>query len=226
MRKAKTFKAADKQLRTLLAGKMDQIYEAKYGGDSPIEWRFSTETAPWANGCTERLVGIFKKQLKIMLQKHALTLKELQTLVMEITMSVNDRPLGVTREGPDVIRITPNLLQFGRNPIPLKTPTSTEMSTMPCSAMWSKRKKVLAQFWAKWLPDYLDTLSIDKKWLKDDGITIKKGDVVILKPETLEKGQWRLARVLDVHKNQDDVATTAQVKLPSGTVLTLSLIHI
>ena len=52
---------------------------------------------------------------------------------------------------------------------------------------------------------------------------IKPGDIVILKPETLEKGQWRLARITDVHKNLDGVLTTASVRLPSGTVFTRTL---
>ena len=83
--------------------------------------------------------------------------------------------------------------------------------------MWVQRKKVLAQFWTKWQADYLTTLSIDKKWLDGDHTVIQAGDVVILKPETLEKGQWRLARVTSVHKNLDGIVTTASVKLPSGT---------
>ena len=52
---------------------------------------------------------------------------------------------------------------------------------------------------------------------------IKPGDVVILKPETLEKGQWRLARVMDVHKNLDGVVTTASVRLPSGVIFSRTL---
>ena len=46
---------------------------------------------------------------------------------------------------------------------------------------------------------YLATLSIDKKWLSDD-TKIKPGDVVILKPESMEKNQWRLARILNITK--------------------------
>ena len=86
---AKNFKAADKQLRQLLSKNMTPVYNEHYGSSCPIEWKFSTETAPWANGCTERLVGIFKKQLKVMLQKYTLTLEQLQTIVIEVTQSVN-----------------------------------------------------------------------------------------------------------------------------------------
>ena len=70
---------------------MTQVQNEHFGGSCPIEWKFSTETAPWTNGCTERLVGIFKKQLKVLLQKHTLTLKQLEVIVIELTASVNDR---------------------------------------------------------------------------------------------------------------------------------------
>ena len=91
----RAFKSADKQLRQLLSTGMSQVQNEHFGSSCPIESRFSTETAPWANGCTERLVGIFKKQLKVLLQKHTLTLKQLEVTVVELTSSVNDRPLGV-----------------------------------------------------------------------------------------------------------------------------------
>ena len=158
-----------------------------------------------------------------MLQKYILTLEQLRTIVVEVTQSVNDRPLGVTREGPEDSQITPNLLLTGRHPNPLRTPSTAKMSTMQCSDMWVQRKKVLAHFWSKWQADYLSTLSIDRKWLENDQTTIKPGDVVILKPETLEKGQWRLARIVDVHKNLDGFVTTASVRLPSGVIFSRTL---
>ena len=158
-----------------------------------------------------------------MLQKYTLTLKQLETIVVEVTQSVNDRPLGITREGSEDFQITPNLLQFGRHPNPLRTPSTSIMSTMQCTDMWVQRKKILAHFWSRWQADYLSTLSIDKKWLENDQTMIKPGDVVILKPETLEKGQWRLARIMDVHKNLDGFVTTASVRLPSGVILSRTL---
>ena len=220
---ARNFKAADKQLRQLLSTGMTPVYDEHFGNSCPIEWKFSTETAPWANGCTERLVGIFKKQLKIMLQKHSMTLRQLETIIIELTLSVNDRPLGVTREGMEDSQITPNLLQYGRTLNPLHTPSTAKLSSMPCSDMWIQRKKILAHFWSRWQAEYLSTLSIDKKWLDGDQTMIKPGDVVILRPETLEKGQWRLARIMDVHKNLDGIVTTASVRLPSGVTLSRTL---
>ena len=48
---------------------------------------------------------------------------------------------------------------------------------------------------------------------------IKAGDVVTLKPENLGKNQWRIARIMEAHNNQDGLMTSATVKLPNGTVL-------
>ena len=220
---AKTFKAADKQLKALFLAKGDEdIQNCTYQGNAPVEWKYSTETAPWSNGCTERLVGIFKKQLQIVLQKYPTTFRRLQTLAMEITMSINERPLGITKEGEVDILISPNHLVRGKSLLPMATPSSATMSNMPCDKMWVVRKKVMNHFWTRWQADYLATLSIDKKWL-GDGSVLKAGDVVILRPETLEKNQWRMARVTEVHRDVDGELTTASVQLPSGTVFKRTL---
>ena len=66
---ALTFKSADKKLKALLGKGMDPIYNYAYYETAPVQWEFSTATAPWTNGVTKRMVGIFKKQFKIVMQK-------------------------------------------------------------------------------------------------------------------------------------------------------------
>jgi hypothetical protein len=220
---ARTFKSADKQLKELITTRAREIEGCTYQGSTPIEWRYSTETAPWTNGCTERLVGIFKKQLQIVMQKHPSTFRSLQTTAMEVTACVNERPLGLVTEGSDDLMISPNHLVRGKSLMPLLTPTKATLSTMPCDEIWENRKAVMHHFWKRWQAEYLATLSIDNKWKEGKSSVIKSGDAVILKPETLEKGQWRIARVTEVHKNLDGVVTTASVRLPSGTVFKRTL---
>ena len=121
---AKNFTAADKQLRSILVKSKDEVQNFTYADNYPINWRYSLPTAPWANGCTERLVGIFKKQLQIALQKVPLTLERLVTISKEICACVNDRPLGVTEQGSSDIQIMPNMLVRGRPNTPLQTANS------------------------------------------------------------------------------------------------------
>ena len=220
---AKNFTAADKQLKQVLAKSKDEIQNFTYQDNYPIVWRYSSPTAPWANGCTERLVGIFKKQLQIALQKVPLTYDQLITISKEICSSVNDRPLGVTEQGSDDIQITPNMLVRGRPNTPLQTVSDHELSKLPYAEQWIKRKRELKCFWDRWQSEYLATLSVDSKWAKGHSSVIKPGDVVTLKPETLGKNQWRIARVTEVHKNLDGLITTATVKLLNGTVLKRTL---
>ena len=77
----------------------------------------------------------------------------------------------------------------------------------------------LNHFWDNWQADYLTTLSIDKKWLGDD-TKVKPKDVVVLKPDSMEKNQWHFARILNIHKIKDGEYNSASIWLPSGSVVT------
>ena len=59
-----SFPPADKKLKALLGKGMDPIYNYAYYETAPVQWEFSTATAPWTNGVTERMVGIFKKTIQ------------------------------------------------------------------------------------------------------------------------------------------------------------------
>ena len=84
---------------------------------------------------------------------------------------------------------------------------------MPLKEMWLKRQKVQNHFWERWQAEYLQALSIEPR-SKHDNLSVKPGDVVLLKPDTLEKNQWRLARVVSVQSNQDGVVATPTVWQP------------
>ncbi|QQP40501.1 Uncharacterized protein FKW44_014566, partial [Caligus rogercresseyi] len=220
---ARHFVAANKQLQTLKNLDFNQIQGERYSGEY-IEWKFSTPEAPWTNGVTERMVAIFKKQLKILLQKNKLLLNELQTIISELTGAINDRPLGTTQDGE--LYISPNMLQYGRNLNAITTPSNKEIRNVSCSDMWITRKRILNSFWFTWRKQYLQELSIPSKWINDTAHKkiISPGDVVLLKADTLEKNQWRIGRVVEIHEYNQGNALSLSVKLPlSNTVVIRSI---
>ena len=221
---ARYFRAADKHIKLLQENvNFERIRADTFNGDAPIEWKFSTPDAPWTQGVTERMVGILKRQLRIALQKQLLSLRDIETLIIELKGIINDRPLGITKQDPDSwTNITPNLLIFGRQLGEFQTPDVKTLATMPYSDLWIERKKVLNHFWSKWIKDYIQELSVSKKWSNKKDTNLKEGDVVILKPETLEKNVWKLARITSVQKNPDDVATVT-VRLPHGNKIQRSV---
>ena len=120
---------------------MDPIYNYAYYETALVQWEFSTATAPWTNGVTERMVGIFKKQFKIVMQKRICTITEVEVIIMEIVSFVNERPLGETNINDEDIPITPNMLATGRPMRQLRTPSTAIMERIDPDKMWLERKR-------------------------------------------------------------------------------------
>jgi hypothetical protein len=82
---AKQFIAADKHLTELFQNvNLTRMQEEKYGGDYQITWKFGTPYASWKYGVIKRLVAVLKRQLRVALQKELISVKALQTLLIEI----------------------------------------------------------------------------------------------------------------------------------------------
>ena len=78
-------------------------------------WRFIPKRAPWYGGFWERLIGLTKMSLKKVLGRAYVSLIMLQTLVVEVEATLNDRPLThVSCDITDAEPITPAHLLYGR----------------------------------------------------------------------------------------------------------------
>jgi len=58
-----------------------------------VTWQFIPKRAPWYGGFWERLVGITKQALKKTLDRSFVTLPILETIVVEVEATLNDRLL-------------------------------------------------------------------------------------------------------------------------------------
>jgi len=61
--------------------------------NNQIQWKFIVEKAPWWGWFWERMVGITKRCLKKTIGQSQITFEELQTIVVEIEGTLNNRPL-------------------------------------------------------------------------------------------------------------------------------------
>ena len=84
-----TFKGTEKQLRTLF--RHPQVREEMQ--NHRIEWRFNLERAPWWGGFFERIVGSVKRCLKKVLGNGRLKYDELLSVLTEVEVTLNSRPL-------------------------------------------------------------------------------------------------------------------------------------
>ena len=61
--------------------------------DRGVKWEFTTPRAPWKGGVWERMIRIVKRCLKKVLGKTSLSYEELETVLTEVELIVNNRPL-------------------------------------------------------------------------------------------------------------------------------------
>ncbi|GFV12674.1 integrase catalytic domain-containing protein [Trichonephila clavipes] len=68
--------------------------------DEGIHWKFIVERAPWWGGFYERLVKTIKDPLRKILGRALLTFEELSTILSEVEVIVNHRPLTYVENDP------------------------------------------------------------------------------------------------------------------------------
>ena len=110
MRYASTYLAAVDELQQLLQS--EHLIEVL--GRREVLWHFISKCAPWYGGWWERLISLTKMSLKKLLGRSRVNLPVLQTLVVEVEATLNDRPLTYVSPGfNDAKPLTPAHLLHG-----------------------------------------------------------------------------------------------------------------
>ncbi|GFW38331.1 integrase catalytic domain-containing protein [Trichonephila clavipes] len=86
------FKAAEREL-AYFANIFKDIEFQNFVAGKGIHWEFIVERAPWWGGFYERLVKTIKDPLRKILGRALLTFEELSTILSEVEVIVNHRPL-------------------------------------------------------------------------------------------------------------------------------------
>ena len=69
------------------------------------------------------------------------------------------------------------------------------------------------QFWNRWRKEYLQLLQNRQKWTKQRR-NVRKGDVVLLKDDSVPRNNWPLCRVVEANASNDGLVR--KVKLQVG----------
>ncbi|CAB3980680.1 RNA-directed DNA polymerase from mobile element jockey [Paramuricea clavata] len=220
---AKTFKAASKELMTL----MRDPQVKKYFLQQRMQWSFNLEKAPWWGGFFERLVGSLKRCLKKTIGKARLSYDELVTAVTEAESILNSRPLSYVSSEDVEEPLTPAHLLSGRwilslpdrhRENPEDEDFQVDLSTNDLNKRVRYLNDIIQHFWRRWRNEYL----IPKQTVEKSSVEV--GDIVLVHDENHPRSFWRIGRIKElVNSTADGKSRGAVVQVMSkkGKVTTL-----
>jgi hypothetical protein len=190
-----------------------------------IQQYFILPASPWWGGFYERLVRSVKGCLKKTLGKAFITFEELQTILCEIEVAINNRPLAYVSEDDLDEALTPFHLMHGRSMFTGKKVLTTDvvsvMSLEHCKKRLFHLRKLLKDLWSRFRSNYLNELRQMNIYRKEKGgksRMIELGDVVLIKDDDpTPRTQWRMGKVLNLVKGRDEKVRGAKLKVLSKT---------
>ena len=160
-----------------------------------ITWQFNLSRAPWwwggGEGQFERMVGLVKKTLYKTTGKANLSWKELEEMLLDIEIVLNNRPLSYVESDIQMPILTPNsLMMVEPNLIP-ESVADEEDSDLRQRMKYLQRYK--DAWWKRWSSEYLKALRKRHNMKnKTKEMSLKPGDVVLIKGDERNRGQWTI----------------------------------
>ena len=191
---------------------------------SGVTWKFIPKKAPWYGGFWERLIGLTKGCIKKVLGRSHISLVMLQTMVVEIEATLNNRPLTyVSSDISDPHPLTPSDLLYGRRIVSLphelvvdelKDPDYGDVSEIKRRA--KTQAHLIRNFQTRWRHEYLTSLREFHRASGNNLQQVKVGDVVLIHGEG-PRINWKLAVIHQVVKGKDGLIRAAEVRTANGT---------
>ena len=204
----KTFVGAAKWLKQIRSDERLQAYIA----DEDISWQFNLSRAPWWGGQFERLVGLFKRAFFKSIGGSTLTWAELCEVVLDVETQLNRRPLSYVEEDVQLPILTPAAFLFQRsNRLPEREPWREEDADLRKRAKYLQTCK--DALWRRWTREYLTALRERHRGNHENKtVSLKIGDVVIVRSEERSRGKWTLGVVTELFEGRDGVVRAARVR--------------
>ena len=205
---AKTFVAAAQWLKKV---QQDEKFH-HFLTNQNIKWQFNLSRAPWLGGQFERLVGVVKSALYKAIGNGCLSWTELQDVLLDVEVTLNNRPLGYLEDDIEMPVLTPNSIQFvGSTQLPELEPHREDDRDLRKRAKYLKRCK--QTMWNRWTKEYLRGLR-ERHNLKHSRkpCALNVGDVVIIQSDERNRGKWALGVIEELFPGRDGIIRAAKLR--------------
>ena len=168
------------------------------------------------------MVRSVKRCLKTILLVARISYEELETVLREIELTLNNRPLTFTYEIPGDEVLTPSHLTHGRRINTISMNQSEEEHTH-FEDRFIHLSKILVDFRNRWNKEYLLQLREHFKHKNEKGLDIcNKGDIVLVYEPNKNKADFKTGIIESFKPSQDGKKQIAVVKcMIKGRIATL-----
>lgn len=184
-------------------------------------WRIYPADSPHRNGAAEAAVRTVKRALHNLGGNGVFTWGEFQTFLYMASNLANERPIDArTQSREDCVEyISPNSLLLGRTG-PRGDPGTFDFEGYPYKRLRAIQTEV-DRFWRKWSQLAGPNLFVRTKWHTAHR-NVAVGDVVWLADQNALRGQFRLAKVVDVNTDKKGIVRDVHLRsFPSYPVSTV-----
>ncbi|XP_061391738.1 uncharacterized protein LOC133327189 [Musca vetustissima] len=213
----KNFVGADRELKSHFAKIVSEMKDdaiTRYGFQK-LEWHFIPASAPHMGGLWEAGVKSCKTHLKKISGQIRHTFEEFSTILAVIESCLNSRPLTQLSDNiDDLSALTPGHFLIGGSLLSPAEPEEVENKTS-LQNRWRRVKLVSQEFCRRWKMEYLKELHKRTKWKKSQD-NLQVNDLVVLHKDSMAPNEWRLGRVVKLHKGQDDRVRVVDLRTQNG----------
>ena len=197
-----SFVAAAKWIKTVI--KEEKLHT--FLASQEMKWRFNLSRAPWWGGQFERLVGLMKQTLYKTLGKSKPKYEEFASILLDVEVTINNRPLGYIEDDVQSVVLTPNLMMFD---YPVEIPHLENINedlnvTVELKKRYRYLRNARERIWYRWRSEYLKYLR-ERHDLKhhEKGPYPNVGDVVLIKSDERNRAHWKIGIVKNVMPGKD-----------------------
>ena len=176
-----------------------------------VKWVFIADRSAWWGGVWERMVGITKRALLTTVHNLRLSNENLSTVLYELALYINLRPLTADTTGFDVI--TPAHFLYGTPSVKdILTPPMPTSET-PVAKAWNIQKRVLAHLQRRWRNSYFVLL---RTWRTRKPVAARRlpvvGEMILLTEPLVPRKRWHFGRIEKLITGTDGIARAAYVR--------------
>lgn len=211
------FIGAERELkRALNEWNLSQIQNAML--QKNIDWQFNPPAGSHFGGVWERLIRSVRKAMNSVIREQILDDDGFHTLMCEIEMILNDRPITMNSDDPnDLEALTPNhLLLIKRKPnLP---PGVFNKTDNYCRRRWRQIQYMANLFWRRWVHEYLPILQERQKW-NNQKINFNVGDIVIVVDENSPRNSWPIGIVRETIPDRNGLVRQVRIKIGTNILI-------